>query len=240
MSARKNPRRSRGPRNALVLLLSLALVAAVLYGADHLLRARAESHLASELRQALPEVSDDLQVQIDGALFLPQLITGSGTSAQVSASELQIDAFSAHDTHVHLRGVHLREPYRVEYLQVDAVAPAQTLQALLAAAGVPDGVRIDLDGTDLTARSQLLGVPLAAVLIPEARGRSIAITVGTIELGGARIEAADLPDAMTGWLSDLQVELTDLPEPLLLDHLEVRPGGVALRVTGTDVAIEDL
>ena len=224
----------------MALLLSLALIAAVLYGADHLLRARAESHLASELRQALPDVSDDLEVQIDGALFLPQLITGRVGSAQVSASELQIDAFAARDTRVYLRGVHLREPYRVEYMQVDALAPAQTLQAMLTAAGVPDGVRIDLDGTDLTARGQLLGVPLAAVLIPEARGRSIDITVGAIELGEARIEASDLPDVMTGWSSDLQVELTDLPEPLLLDGLEVRPGGVALRVTGTEVNMADL
>lgn len=224
----------------MALLLSLALVAAVLYGADHLLRARAESHLASELRQALPEVSDDLQVQIDGALFLPQLITGRVGSAQVSASELQIDAFAARDIRVSLRGVHLREPYRVEYMQVDALAPARTLQAMLTAAGVPDGVRIDLDGTDLTARGQLLGVPLAAVLIPEARGRSIDITVGAIELGDTRIEASDLPDVMTGWFSDLQVELTDLPEPLLLDDLEVRPGGVALRVTGTEVNMADL
>src|SRR5699024_6675136 len=133
-------------------ILSLALVAAVAYGADYVLRARAQSQVESELREALPQVSEDLQVQIEGTFFLPQLVTGRVESAQVSASELQIDAFAAHDVRIRLHEVHLREPYRVASLQVDATAPVGTLQAMVSAAGVPEGVRIELDGTDLTAQ----------------------------------------------------------------------------------------
>lgn len=224
----------------MALIVALALVAAVAYGADHLLRARATAQLESELRQGLPGVSEDLQIQIDGTFFLPQLITGRVGSAQLTASELQVDAFAARGVRVHLHGVHLHEPYRVESVQVTATAPAETLQAMLTAAGIPEGVSVDLDGTDLTARAQLLGLPLAAVLIPQAQGRSIGVTVGAVELGGARIEVTDLPEAIAGWLSDLQVELEDLPEPLLLDQIEVHPDGVALRVVGTDVIVEDL
>lgn len=240
MSTAEDRRGRRRPRTALALILSLAVVAAMAYGADHVLRARAEAQVESELRQAFPQASADMQVQIDGAFFAPQLLTGRVASARVSAAHLQIDAFAAHDVHAELQGVHLREPYRVESVQVEATAPARTLQAMLTAAGVPEGVSIELHGTDLTARSQVLGVPLAAVLIPQAQGRSIGITVDAVELGGARIEVTDLPEVIGGWLSDLQVELEDLPEPLLLDHIEVHPHGVALRVVGTDVIVEDL
>lgn len=227
-------------RTAVVLVVVLALLGGTLVAGDHLLRTRTQTQLEEELREHLPGVSDDVRVRIGGTVFLPQVLAGRIDQASMTASQVQVDAFVAQDVRVALRGVSIAEPYRAESMVIDAVAPAATLQALIIEAGAPDGVTMNILDGDLTARASLLGLPIEVVLVPEARGRSIGLSVGAVSLSGAQVDADELPTVLSRGLSGIEVELEELPRALELHHIEVLGDGVAVQVRGTDVVFDEL
>lgn len=221
----------------MALLVALALVLAALMVADRSLRAQAESRVEADLREAF--AADGPEVDIGGAVFLPHVLSGRVPTAQVRATSAQIDAFEAREVSAQLTGVHVREPYRVEHLRLTAVAPVDTLQGLLARAGVPAGVEVEVTDDGLVAEGSLLGVPLQVGLTPEARGRTIGVGLDTVRLGGTSIDVTELPPALTEGLTELEVTMDDLPPGLLLEDIQVHPDGLRLRIEGHDVVLED-
>ena len=238
MRAAEGRGRREGGRTVVALLIVVGLIVAVLAGGDHLLRSHVESRFADELAQHLD--AENTEVSIDGLVFTPQLLSGQVGSAGVSATSAQLEAFTIHDIDAELTDVSLDAPYHVGHLDLQAVIPESTLQALLAEAGVPEAITVEVTDGDLLAQGSLLGMPVQIALDPQARGRSIDVTVDAAQFGDTRLDIQDLPDAVAEWLTDLEVELTDLPQGLLLEHLEVRSGDVAVHLEGHDLALSDL
>lgn len=231
--------RPRGAGRALgAVLVVMVLITAVLAVGDYLVRSHVQSRFETELAQHLD--AEDADVTIDAMVFLPQLLRGHVQSARVSATSVRFEALDVHEVRADLAGVNLDAPYHVGHVELQAALPEPTLQALLSEAGVPDEVTVDVTDGDLLAQGRLLGIPLRVALDPQARGRSIAITVQTVQLGEQHIDIQQLPDVMSEWLTDLELELTDLPDPLRVEHIEVGADDVVLRLEGHDLAIRDL
>jgi len=231
--------RHRARTIAALLVVALALLTAFAV-VDYLLRSHIQTQVEEELAAAQPEVSEDLQVDIAGIFVIPQLLTGTVAQAQMSASTMQVDAFTVRDVHVELRGISLAEPYSAQSVQVRARATEETVQALLADAGVPPGVQVDVADGHLIARAEVFGIPAEADLVPEAQAKAIAVTVTRVRLAGADIDIAELPDGLADGLSDIEVELHDLPAALDLTDLDVTTSGVVLQLSGTGVRLESL
>ncbi|HLS25214.1 MAG TPA: DUF2993 domain-containing protein [Beutenbergiaceae bacterium] len=237
MSTATGPAPRRRGRRALATLVVLAVALVGVLIADHLLRAHTENRLEEELRQSL--AAQDVQVHIGGTLFLPQVFSGRVHTADVHAGAVQLDALQALDVDARLSGIHIREPYLVEHVQLQAVAPVETVGAVLTRAGLPDGVDIEVVEEGLVAAGSLLGVPVEAELRPEARGRVLGVELGTVRLGGVSIDVSELPAGWTAELKKLEVSLDDLPPGVLLQEIRMRPDGVWLDVEGEDLVLDE-
>lgn len=232
-------RRRRG-RAFVAVLLSLVVIAGLLVAGDVYLRARTEAHLERELQDSLPAVSPDVQVQIGGLLFIPQLIAGSIDQADVTAGKVNIDAMTATDVHVQLRGVSTSEPFVAESLTIHASAPTATLQTMTERAGVPPEVVVEVDDGDLRMSTTVFGVQLRGNLIPEARGRSIGLQITELDLGGVQIDPSELPAGLGELLTTIEIPLTDLPQDLELTHIEPVAGQMELQLRGEHVNLSEL
>lgn len=219
---------------ALVLLLGGA------YAADRIVLARTIANLEEQIRAGLPEVSSDLSIDVDGVLFLPQVIGGTLDRAQISASSARINDLYLQDIHLELRQVSVREPYGAQAVNIDASAPGSTVATAVQAAGVPEQITVTVQDSQLLAQASVLGAPAQVVLVPEAAGRAIEISLGQVSLAGAQLDIADLPEVIVDGLSGIEVELDQLPAGIQVQDIELDGEQMHLHLQGRQVVFEDL
>jgi len=164
-------RRRRTVVTAQVLAFVLAL-AAVLHGADVLARAAARS-LVVRAVQERTGVAEPPEVEIHGALFLPQVVRGVYDRVDVRVSGIESGPLQLQQVDAELHGVHLpfhdvlvRDPRRI--IVESAVQ------------------RASLTYDDLDRYLEVTGRPLT---VAPGRGGDVALT-GTLEVLGQDVDAS--------------------------------------------------
>ncbi len=90
----------------------------------------------------------------------------------------------------------------------------------------------------MKATGKVLGVTLAANLVPRAEDGKILVDVQDIEIGGVSVSVGSLPKSIGDKLKDIEIPVeTGLPDGMTLSSVEVVDDGIRITATGTDVVI---
>ncbi|WP_250447662.1 DUF2993 domain-containing protein [Actinotalea sp. C106] len=222
-----------GARAVIGTVVVVGVLVGGAYVADGFARGEAEDRVAEELRAGLDGLDETPEVTIGGFPFLTQYLAGRISTVHATAQELTVEGVPLQDVVVDLEGVTTESPITAEDAHMTAHVP---LAGVLDAVDLPLEVAI-LDGS-LTATAEVFGLPLDAVLVPRADGRSIGIDIETFTLAGATIAAEDLPAGISGQLDAIAIPLDGLPEGIELTEVVVEGDGFAVEAAGTDVVLE--
>jgi hypothetical protein len=232
---------SRGWKILLGTLVLLVVLLGAAFGVDRYLVAQTEAQLEEEISTSVPELSGDIEVEIGGFLFLPQVLTGRLEDVRFTSASATYQDMTFQDVDVRLLGVSTSEPRTVDDLDLRMTLPVETLQAALASSeDVPEGVGIDVVDGELVATADLFGLPITVGLEPVANGNSISVTPTSFSIAGATVSAEDIPGNLLGDLGGMDVPLDQLPEGIELTEVTVLDGGVQVSITGTDLALDSL
>ncbi|WP_372593667.1 DUF2993 domain-containing protein [Actinotalea sp.] len=213
-----------------VALLVVAVVAVVLVVADVVLRSRVEQSIAGQLGTELG--MQDARVTVTGTPFLTQVLSGSLDRVEVSAPSAVLDGVRLRTLEATLLAVSTGTPRTAAELRFSAAVEPSSLAAVL-----PDGVQVDGDADRLSVT--LAGLPVTARVVPTAAGRSIAIGIEELEIGGVIVQPENLPFGLGDGLTGLSLPLDDLPEGVELTSVSVVGGLIRVEAAGTDVLLPD-
>ncbi len=225
-------------RSAIAVVVALALLVGVAYLGDRGARSAVEDRVESLVREQVPELTGDVEATVGGRFVIPQLVAGSLDDLTIRSPEATVDGLTFVDVTVTATGVPIRGDGGVDAVTATGTAPTHTvLSAIQQRVDLPDGVEIELRDGEIAAVGQILGVSLEAYVEPVAAGRSITFHVSRFVLGGATVDASDIPIDLDSLLSGATVDLGILPEGIELTSIDVTPDGVAVELGGTDVRL---
>jgi len=229
--------RGRG-KSVLAVLVALGLLIGGGYLADSWIRSEVENRVESTVLEQLPELDADLTAELGGRFATPQLVSGTLETITITAPQATIDGLTLTDVHIVATGVPIRGSGAVASVHATGTAPTATvLAAIERRVNLPEGVELQLLDGEIAAVTTVLGVPLEAYVRLVPQPRAITIDVDRLVLGGATVDAADVPFDLGGLLGSTAVDLDMLPEGVELTDLVVTPEGIDLVLTGTDVAV---
>jgi len=210
----------------------VAGVAALVVGAavvDSLVRMQTEDRIASEVT-AIPGIETEPGVTIGGFPFLTQLAAGSLQRVRLTAPTATVEGLLLEDVVVELTGVLTEEPYTASDATMTARTTADAVEEVLT-------VELDLEVRDdvLVATTDVLGLPLDVVLLPQAAGRDVQVDVTGFRLAGLGVSADALPADLMATLQGLRFSLDGLPVGMTLTEVEVADGALSLRAEGADL-----
>ncbi|TDE98960.1 DUF2993 domain-containing protein [Occultella glacieicola] len=232
---------SRGWKILLGTLVLLVVLLGAAFAVDRYLVAQTEAQLEDEITTSVPELSGDIDVEIGGLLFLPQVLMGRLDDVRFTSASATYQDLTFQDVDVRLLGVSTGEPRTIDDLDLRMTLPVETLQAALASSeDVPEGVGIDVVDGQLVATASLLGLPVTVGLEPVANGNAISVTPVSFSIGGASVAAEDIPGNLLGDLGGMDVPIEQLPEGVELTEVTVVDGGVQVAIVGSDLALDDL
>lgn len=218
-------------RRALRVLVVLAVLGGAAFLADTLLRAEAEDRVAAEVGAAVPGVTQDPEVTIEGFPFVTQLASGALQEVRVTAPTATVEGLRLQDVDVRLGEVTTSAPYTASTARMTALVTPEAATDALGLADVELGVR----GDELVATTSALGLPLDVAMDVRAEGHDVVVDVAAFVLAGVRVDSADLPDAVTGPLQGLRFTVTGLPEGMTLTEVAVVAGGIEVAASGEDL-----
>ncbi len=194
-------------------------------------------------RRAVTELGSDSrvvgtpEVHIDGFPFLTQLLGRSLSDVSGSVDGLALTDLALTDVTVDAHGVALASPVMAAEVDVVGTVPVGSLVQL-----VRDqlGLEVTLTTVDgeLVVAGQMIGLPVAAHLIPRVEDGAVRADVSAVELDGLTIDPAALPGDLAARLSALSIPVDGLPAGLALTGAGVVDGGVRLTAAGTDVVVD--
>jgi len=227
-----------GARGVAIGATVLVLVAGGAVVADRVAVGMAQDVAVRELRAIVEGVTGEPEVRIGGFPFLTQLLAGKLTDLTARADGLAFDGVEVTDVQLDAEGVTTNEPYTVDQAALTGTLSVEALQQLLATQADLD-LDLRLAGDQLVAATHLLGLDVAATLVPRAENGGIRFDVATVTLGDLAVDVTDLPGGLAAQLSDLAVPVDGLPEGIALTGIAVRDGGVRITATGTDVVLPE-
>ncbi len=211
----------------IVLVLVVLAVAAV--AADVLLRAHAESVVERDLRSQITGLHGT-DVTIAGTPFTTQLLAGSFERVDVTATSLLVDGLELDDVQAVLTDVDT-EAGTAGTLDLTAVLHPQALTAT-------SGGDLTYEIVDGELVATLTTAPLAASMVPTARGDAIELDVTRLMLADVAVAPEDLPLGLGDAFEDLMVPI-ELHPGLSLDEVRVDGDHLVVTISGTDVAMEE-
>ena len=234
-------------RTLLQVLGVIVVVALLLWGADSLARTSAERLLARNIQDATGvEVAPE--VDVNGVLFLPQLIRGAYSDVQVSTrgvagSPLRIDRVESQlsDVRVPFHDVLVRDIRRVgigrsvENLDLTY----EDINAYFAATGRRLTLAPGPDGTvKLTGNVEILNqsVPVSADAALSVEGDVLRISPQSLDTGSGSLDAASR--LLLGRRLTLLVPLGPLPFGHRLTGVQADSQGVHLTAEGTGILLQ--
>ncbi len=194
-------------------------------------------------RRAVTEVGSDArvvgtpEVHIHGFPFLTQLVGRSLSDVSGSVDGLTLTDLSLTDVTVDAHGVALASPVTAAEIHVVGTVPVGSLERLVRDQLDLEVTLTTVDG-ELVVAGQVIGLPVAARLVPRVEDGAIRADVSAVELDGLTIDPAMLPGDLAGRLSALSVPVDGLPAGLSLTGASVVDGGVRLSAAGTDVVVD--
>lgn len=201
--------------------------------ADGIVREQTQDRLATELQRQIPGLDSTPDVTIGGFPFLTQVLAGQLDDVHLSAADLTVEGLRLEDVDVRLTGVTTDQPTTADHATLNAFTSLGSIQDVVDA---PVDLAIE-DGL-LVASGTLLGVPLEVLLTPRPDGRSIAVDIESLRIGGRTVDVADLPDAVTDPFSTLAIPVDGLPQGIELTAVELTADGALLEAQGDDVVFD--
>lgn len=224
-------------RSFVAVVVALALLVGAGYLVDRWIGSEIESRTESAILENVPGLEADLDAHLGGGLATVQLISGTLEELTLTSPQATLDGLSLTDVRVVATGVPIRGSGSVASVHATATAPTATvLTALERRVDLPDGVELRLLDGEIAAVATVLGVELAAYLRLVPQAREVTIDIDRLVLGGATVNATDIPIDLGALLGIVAVDLSMLPEGLELTDLTVTPDGIDLVLTGENVS----
>lgn len=212
-----------------VVLVGGALVA------DRVTHSTAERRVAEAIEQNLDVVGTPT-VDIGGFPFLTQLLAGSVDEVSGAVDGVTLEGIDATDVTIDAHDVTTSEPYTLGTATIAATLPTASIEQIVADRSQLD-VAVAVDGDALTASGSVLGLDLAANLVPRVDGGRLLVSVANVQIAGLTVSVDDLPGAIGDRLTDIEIPVSGLPEGLVLSDATVVADGVRITADGTDVVL---
>lgn len=203
--------------------------------ADRVTHSTAERRVAEAIEQNL-EVVGTPTVEIGGFPFLTQLLAGSVDDVTGAVDGVTLEGIDATDVTIDAQDVSTSEPYTLGTVTISATLPTASIDQIVADRSQLD-ITVAVDGGTLTATGTVLGLELAADLVPRVEDGRLLATVDNVQFAGLTVSVADLPRAIGARLTDIEIPVSGLPEGLVLSDATVVADGVRVTATGTDVVL---
>lgn len=184
---------------------------------------------------SLPDLElDDVVVRAAGVSTADPL---TARTADVTAASARLAGVDLERVVVRAEGVTTGEPFTARTAELTGSLSTATLQGLVAErAGVED-VRLGVQDGRVTATTAVLGLDVEAEVVPRPQGRTIAVEVVSVSVGGATVDIADLPRRVRAQLSELTLPVDGLPEGVELTDVTVEAAGARITAAGSDVTL---
>ena len=214
---------------AVVVLAGGALVA------DRVAHSTAERRVTEAIEQNL-DVAGTPTVEIGGFPFLTQLLAGSVDDVTGAVDGVTLEGIDATDVTIDAQDVTTSEPYTLGSATIAATLPTASIEKIVADRSQLD-IAVAVDGRALTATGTVLGLKLAANLVPRVEDGRLLVTVANVQVAGLTVSVDDLPRAIGDRLTDIEIPVSGLPEGLVLSDATVVADGVRITADGTDVVL---
>lgn len=218
----------------IVVLLGLAL-----WAADGLARGIAQDSVADAVESKLPDdVEADVNVSIDGGLFLPQLIAGDFTEVTLTAKDATA-AGIPFDITVVAKGVPLDENGTIDTATARVSGGEDAANALLALGGADPQLSLG-DGTlsyDQTTTFLGMNIGYTVEAEPEAHGETVTLSPRDVHLT-SDFGSLDLTPLIQRILDDKPVEIcvaSSLPDGTSVDDVTVTPEHITFELSAADI-----
>lgn len=221
-------------RVLLRVVIALAVLAAIAFGADVYARHAIVSRIADPVEQ---QAGQRPEVTIRGPLVLPQVIGGELQWVDGSLPEVTYNDLTFHDVTVTVRGVDVHAPRTADHLSVSAGISLDEINRLYSTMS-PVGTLRTANG-QIAVEVDVLGLLVQAVFTPEVTPDAIILNPSAFLANGERFDITGLGDV----LGDLDTQITiplNLPDGLDLTGVAVDGEGVRATIEGEDVPLEDL
>ncbi|HEU5354251.1 MAG TPA: DUF2993 domain-containing protein [Actinocrinis sp.] len=227
-------RAPRQRRRGLGCLIALAILVALLIGADRVAAAVTENQLAGKI-QSSQNLNQKPSVSIDGFPFLTQVISRHFDHATVDINNLDARGVPIQHIHADLRGVHVSSGYNsatvdtlngTATLSYDQVATALSKQAEIGEITLAQGT-----GNQVKASYSIAGISVSAdVTVSVLSGNELRFTTTKVHtpLSGLGLNTGGF---------DVKVPLGGMPFGMQLKDLQVTSTGVDISATGQNVVL---
>ena len=221
---------------AIGVLTTCVVLVAGAFVADRVAESQAEKRVVEAVEQNLDGVVGTPSVELGGFPFLTQLLAGSVDVVTGEVEGVTLEGIDATDVTLDARDVSTSEPYTVGTASISATLPTASIEQIVADRSQLD-VTVAVDGDALTASGRVLGLALAANLVPRVEDGRLLVNVENVLIGGLTVSVDDLPGAIGDRLTDVEIPVEGLPEGLVLSDVTVVADGVRITADGTDVVL---
>lgn len=236
------PRKRRGRRFAIVLVVVLLVVAALVVVAEFVLRGVVDRTVAEQVEQSLPEgTTGQVDAHVDGVV-IPQLVRGTLDRVDITSDRLTVDGIplaadvTAHDVPVDGAG-DVRDVDGTVRLAAGAVKDLSKYSPLFERVRLIDG------GVELRGSASVLGFRIGYAadgsVAVQRDGRGVTITPETVRITNSSLglKVDDIPG-----VSDVPVPVCTaqfLPEQLRIRSLDLTKSAAAVRITADRLPLDE-
>ena len=223
------PRRPRRTgRRVLIVAIALLAILGLLLGLDRAAAAITADRIAAKLQtEGFPA---EPSVTVEGFPFLNQLISRHLDGIEVIAPEFPVSSVTA-SIDVHATDITLDSGYQsgtIAQVNGTGLITFASLAKLPGLANVP-GLKISGDGPSMVKLSATLAIFAATAI---ARVKLASPHEIVLDL----VSASGVPAALLDPIRHLTVQIPALPLGLTVQSVTVRPHGVVIRVSGSNVS----
>ncbi|GEK22968.1 hypothetical protein CXY01_34880 [Cellulomonas xylanilytica] len=203
--------------------------------ADRVAESTAEQRVVTAIQENLDVVGTPT-VELGGFPFLNQLLAGSIDDVTGQMDGVTLEGIDATDVTLDATDVSTSEPYTVGTATVAATLPTASIEQIVADRSDLE-IAVAVDGGALTASGEVLGLRLAANLVPRVEEGTLLVSVDNVQIAGLTVSVDDLPNAIGDRLTDIEIPVEGLPEGMVLSDATVVADGVRITADGTDVVL---
>jgi hypothetical protein len=216
-------------------VVTVVVVVGAAFVADRVAESAAEQQVVAAIEENLDVVGTPT-VELGGFPFLNQLLAGSIDDVTGQMDGVTLEGIDATDVTMDAHDVSTSEPYTVGSATISATLPTASIEQIVADRSDLD-IAVAVDGGALTASGQVLGLRLAANLVPRVEDGKLLVTVDNVQIAGLTVSVDDLPNAIGDRLTDVEIPVSGLPEGVVLSDATVVADGVRITADGTDVVL---
>ncbi|MBO3085287.1 LmeA family phospholipid-binding protein [Cellulomonas fengjieae] len=222
-------------RGVVVGVVAVVVLVGGAYVGDRVAESAAEERVVEAIEQNLDVVGTPT-VELGGFPFLTQVLAGSIDDVTGQVAGVTLDGIDATDVTIDAHDVSTSEPYTMGTATISATLPTASIERIVAERSDLE-ITLAVDGDALTASGRVLGLSLAADLVPRVEDGTLLVNVRNVQVAGLTVDVDDLPSALGDRLTDVEIPVAGLPEGLVLSEATVVPDGVRITATGRDVVL---